>query len=579
MRRITIGAAAVALAMAATGLIASPATARTYDTSTLAGKVASIRGTAGLQLRMSAFLEEEAEPTAPADVLGADGVTLIEPGGGSILPPDVTVNRDTAAAPQNETAIAVDPNRPGRIVAGANDYVTRTWSCTVGGTPCSALGDAYSGTYYSDDGGQTWCCASSDPQHLGTLIPGVNRLAGGQYDAGGDPAVAFDSRGTVYYAGLGFNRNSAPNTVAVNRGTFSGAGALSWSQPTFINATTSPSVLNDKEWIAADWHATSPFRDRVYVTWTRFLFNASNGNYTQSPIFEAHSSDGGRTFSAPKAISGNVLYDQGSRVFTGPDGTVYAMWEGATRLSTLDGTWVAKSTDGGETWSKPVLVSTLVDVDRLADTAFRVNSFPAGAITPDGRLYAAWTTDENGRNVVVYSTSTDGTHWTAPVHAPGVDVPRTPVGYDGSGLNPPAPRPAESIWPSVAVSPGGRVFIGAYVGDVVSPWQSCAAYDPKGSINCLTPGPVVDNTKLDYVVTDVTSNTTRTVTTQPINTRYMFRGGFIGDYTDMAVGSDNVAHPLWTDTNNAQRAFWFYGTNFGGVLVSQQDVATTRVSY
>ena len=70
-------------------------------------------------------------------------------------------------------------------------------------------------------------------------------------------------------------------------------------------------------------------------------------------------------------------------------GTVYAVWEGATRLSTSDGTWFAKSTDGGETWSKPTLVANLVDIDELADTAFRVNSFPAGAITPDGRLYAA----------------------------------------------------------------------------------------------------------------------------------------------------------------------------------------------
>jgi len=59
----------------------------------------------------------------------------------------------------------------------------------------------------------------------------------------------------------------------------------------------------------------------------------------------------------------------------------------------------------------------------------------------------------------------------------------------------------------------------------------------------------------------------------------MFHGGFIGDYTDMAVGSDNVAHPLWTDTNNAQRVFWFYGTNFGGILVSQQDIVTVRVAY
>src|SRR2546423_7824317 len=192
MRRTTIGGAAVALALAVTGVAASPATAQPSNPSTLAGKVASIRGTAGLQLRMSAFLEEGPEPTAPADVLGPDGVTLIEPGGGSILPPDVTVNRDTAAAPQNETAIAVDPNRPGRIVAGANDYVTRTWACTVGGTPCSALGDGYSGTYYSNDGGPTWCCSASDPQHPGTLIPRVSHLARGPDDARGDPALGLD---------------------------------------------------------------------------------------------------------------------------------------------------------------------------------------------------------------------------------------------------------------------------------------------------------------------------------------------------------------------------------------------------
>src|SRR5438045_9552318 len=104
------------------------------------------------------------------------------------------------------------------------------------------------------------------------------------------------------------------------------------------------------EWFAANWHATSPFRDRLYVTWTRFLFNASNGNYVQSPIMEAHSSDGGRTFSSPKIISGNVLYDQGSRVFTGPDGAVYGIWEGATRLSTLDGTGVENATAGWCTW-------------------------------------------------------------------------------------------------------------------------------------------------------------------------------------------------------------------------------------
>src|SRR3989441_10537956 len=232
-----------------------------FDITTLAGKVASVNGTAGLQIRFSALIEHEADvsdiaentdpsapPITPLFVLSSslDGT--------SVAAPDVTVNLDTAGAPQNETTLAVDPNNHNRIVAAANDYVTRTWSCVVGSTPCSKLGDGYSGTYYSNNGGATWCCVSSDPSHLGTLIPGVTHLAGGPYDAGGDPSVAFDSHGHVYYAGLGFNRTSPPNTVAVNKGTFSAGagGSLSWGAPTFINATTSPSTLNDKEWIAVD---------------------------------------------------------------------------------------------------------------------------------------------------------------------------------------------------------------------------------------------------------------------------------------------------------------------------------------
>jgi hypothetical protein len=566
------------------GLIGAPASATppSYDITTLAGKVASLHGTAGLQIRFSAYLEEEAEedsatptqtPITPAFVLSSplDGTT--------VTPPAVTVNQDTAGAPQNETAIAVDPNNPSRVVAGANDYVTRTWSCTVGGTPCSALGDGYSGTYFSNNGGSTWCCTATDPQHLGTLIPGVTRLAGGQYDAAGDPALAFDSRGTVYYAGLGFNRESAPNTVAVNRGSFDSSGALSWSQPTFINPTTSPSTLNDKEWIAADANASSPFRDRVYVSWTRFLFNAHNGSYVQSPIFFAWSSNGGRTFSAPTQISGNVKYDQGSRPVVGPDGSVYVFFEGATRLATLDSTYVVKSTDGGVSWGKPVQVSTLVDSHVLTDTAFRDNSYPAAAAAPNGDLYATWTTMVGRTSTAVWSRSTDGgATWSAPANAFPAAT-RAAVGYpvtqpDGSTLTAPAPIAVEDIFPAVDVSPTGHVYLGAYRGATVSPWQTCAAgpEPPVGRIACDTLGDYVHNTRLDYVVTDLTK--TATVSTHPINTRNGFGGGFFGDYTDLSVGSDGQFHAFWTDSNNKQTVVWFYGVEFVPTLINQEDVVT-----
>ncbi|HEX6477914.1 MAG TPA: sialidase family protein [Ktedonobacteraceae bacterium] len=572
------------------GAHASP----TYDIDTLAGKVASVNGTAGLQIRMSAFLQEEAD----AGEVGATGSSnAITPAhvlsspldGTSVVSPDVTVNQDTAAAPQNETNIAVDPNNPKRVVGSANDYAPRAWSCSVNGTPCSALGDGYSGTYFSNDGGQHWCCTSSDPSHLGTLIPGVERLTGGIYDAGGDPALAFDSRGTVYYAGLGFDRTAPPNTVTVNRGTFNGSGTLSWGPPTFINPTTSPAILNDKEWIAADAHASSPFRDRVYVSWTRFIFNAHNGNFVQSPIDFAFSTDGGKTFSNPQLIGGNVLYDQGSRPVVGPDGTVYVFFEGSTRLATHSSTYVVKSTDGGVTWSKPVAVAPLADIVPIQDTLFRVNSFPAADVAPNGDLYVAWSTqvsDSNGgHSAAVYSKSTNGgTTWSTPALIfPALDAQnRTAIGYPAPGLATSDTHRVDTFWPGVAISPSGHVYMSAYAADVVSPWQTCAtpaSPTAVGRIDCLQLGPYVNNARLDYEVADLSTSMSHPVTTHPINSRYGFGGGFFGDYTDLAVGSDNAFHALWTDTNNQQDVVWWYGYQFVPTLTNQQDVVTAAGSF
>jgi len=608
MRKRISALALAAVAAAATMVLfsatagASPRGATpTYDVSTLAGKVASVNGTAGLQIRMSAFLQEEASDSSaptPATPITPTFVLSSPLDGTTVLPPDVTVNQDTAAAPQNETAIAVDPNNPDRVVSAANDYVTRTWSCTIGVTPCSALGDAYSGTYFSNDGGQTWCCTSTDPAHIGTLIPGVEHLVGGPYDAGGDPAVAFDSRGNVFYAGLGFNRTSAPNTVTVSKGTFSGGGNLSWGPPTFINQTTSPSTLNDKEWIGVDWHVSSPFRDRVYVSWTRYIFNAHNGSYVQSPIFFAYSTDGGATFSTPTSISGNVLYDQGSRPIVGYDGTLYVIFEGATRLSTLDSQWIVKSTDGGVTWSKPTKIADVQDVIPPANTVYRDDSFPAGDAAPNGDLYVAWSTQmsnsgglcptrtNNGCHLTaVYSKSTDGgATWSAPVPIfPAVDASnRTPIGYpvtqpDGSGtLDAPTARRVDTQWPGVGISPSGRVYMSAYGADVVSPWQTCASGPPppEGRINCTTLGNYIHNARLDYYVTNLGSGAAQVVSTHPINTRNGFGGGFIGDYTSLAGGSDNVFHAFWTDTNNKQTVVWFYGLEFVPTPINQEDVVT-----
>ena len=615
--------ATVEPAFAASSTSSSATSTRIFNIDTLAGKMASIQATPGLYIRASAFLQEEADPDvfatgpAPATPITPTFVLSSPLDGSTVAAPAVTVNQDTHGASQNEPAIAIDPNNPNRIVVGMNDYTARAWSCMVGSTPCSALADGYSGTYYSNDGGATWCCVATDPAHLGTLIPGVERLTGGIYDAGGDPSLAFNTQGEVFYAGLGFDRVLAPDTVTVSKGTFDSSGALHWGMPTFINPVNSPSILNDKEWIAVDSHVGNPFQDRIYVSWTRFVFNPITGRYVQSPIAFVYSSDDGATFSAPALISGNVLYDQGSRPIVGPDGTVYVFWEGSTRLATFSSTYMVKSMDGGVTWSKPVAIATLTDIIPPSNTVFRVNSFPAAAVGPDGTLYATWNTEVNNtmasaiytadpscayfiagtakankfcHSSVVWSSSSDGgASWSVPMPAfPGMEAAaRTPDGYPatspwGVTLNAPAARPVDTVYPAVAVAPSGDAYLSAYAADVVSPWLICdhpATPSAVGRIDCLGLGNYTHNARLDYVITNLATGDVKTLTTHPINTRHHFGGGFIGDYTDLAIDANGMFRAVWADTNNKQSTTWWYGFEFVPTVVNQQDIVTASGTF
>ncbi len=125
------------------------------------------------------------------------------------------------------------------------------------------------------------------------------------------------------------------------------------------------------------------------------------------------------------------------------------------------------------------------------------------------------------------------------------------------------------------IAANGHVYLAAYRGTTVSPWQVCFSGPPApvGRITCDFLGPYIHNTRLDYVVRDL-SGSTNAVNTQHINTRYGFGGGFFGDYTDIAAGSDNFFHAFWTDSNNVQNVVWWYGSEFVPTAIHQQDVVT-----
>ncbi|MDQ3066908.1 MAG: hypothetical protein M3R12_07145, partial [Actinomycetota bacterium] len=111
---------------------------------------------------------------------------------------DRRVNQDYACFPQNETALDVNPTDNRNIVAGANDY---------------RLGFGSSGFYASTDNGNHW---------YDGILPFPSLPSGDNLDGGGDPAIAFDRAGVVYYAEINFNRTDDVNGIFVMRSTNGG---------------------------------------------------------------------------------------------------------------------------------------------------------------------------------------------------------------------------------------------------------------------------------------------------------------------------------------------------------------------
>jgi hypothetical protein len=324
---------------------------------------------------------------------------------------------------QNEPAVAIDASRPAILAAGANDEIDIA-PCgeTIFATPDAPCpftpGVGTSGISFSFDNGASWV----QPEYTGWSArdgtPGIGPIGTlpWYYEAGlvsdGDPAVAFgpiprngefswENGSRLYYANLTSNfptalyqsgarpreldEEEAPERgLALREQGFAEPGPVKgvegiavsradnvdktnfddqgiWKRPVIASKRGSNTQFADKEQIWADNAESSPFFGNVYVCYGAFTGGGAE------PLIVSVSRDGGSTWQQKQVTSAAArspihFGQSGCTIRTNSHGVVYLMYQSfQAGIPGISGHYLVRSYDGGVSWTRPQLVTRLID--------------------------------------------------------------------------------------------------------------------------------------------------------------------------------------------------------------------------
>jgi hypothetical protein len=135
------------------------------------------------------------------------------------------------------------------------------------------------------------------------------------------------------------------------------------------------------------------YGDNVYVVW-------QDGTDTPGSreIFIAKSTDGSETFTTPENISNNIGFSLLPQIAVYGD-NVYVVWNDDT--DGFDEIFIAKSTDGGETFGEPENISQ----ENSNNSSF---AYQPSLIVNGENVYVIWHEDPLGKRTIFIAKSTDG---------------------------------------------------------------------------------------------------------------------------------------------------------------------------
>ena len=260
---------------------------------------------------------------------------------------------------QNEPAVAVDPRNASVLIGSSNDYCGVYAGSTTTFVPA---GPIWLGYYRSEDGGRS-CRSSLVPGYPGDVSP-YAALAKIRTASSGDPVIAWDAHGRVFMGSessgdpAGTKKTFGDEWVARfdNPGGENGAtiddGKRFLGMTTVAKGSSAPNLLgkfNDKTALEAD-RTGGACDGNVYFSWSRFT-SAGGSN-----IYFSRSLDHGATWSSPMLLTSNIANVQDPSIAVTGNGHVYVTFDmGATRSGQPDAAGIAKSTDCGGTFAKPVI--------------------------------------------------------------------------------------------------------------------------------------------------------------------------------------------------------------------------------